>query len=89
MLLTLGVLENVMVRQVEREIRLHAALQRKQIIQLCASTLVVVETGMVSQVEREIRLHAALQHEHIIQLYGAFEDDRHVYLAQEFATGMS
>ncbi|KAK9834350.1 hypothetical protein WJX84_004182, partial [Apatococcus fuscideae] len=39
------------------------------------------------QVEREIRLHAALQHEHIIQLYGAFEDERHVYLAQEFATG--
>ncbi|KAK9861181.1 hypothetical protein WJX84_005607 [Apatococcus fuscideae] len=39
------------------------------------------------QVEREIRLHAALQHEHIIQLYGAFEDEKHVYLAQEFATG--
>lgn len=43
----------------------------------------------VQKVEREIRLHAALQHEHIIQLYGAFEDDRHVYLAQEFATGTS
>ncbi len=37
--------------------------------------------------EREVRLHASLQHDHIIQLYGAFEDDRHVYLAQEFATG--
>ena len=49
-----------------------------------------MQTGMkhaVWQVEREVRLHAALQHDHIIQLYGAFEDDRHVYLAQEFATG--
>ena len=48
----------------------------------------ILLTGMVAwQVEREVRLHASLQHDHIIQLYGAFEDDRHVYLAQEFATG--
>ncbi|KAK9815326.1 hypothetical protein WJX72_001838 [[Myrmecia] bisecta] len=39
------------------------------------------------QVEREIRIHAALQHENIIQLFAAFEDDQHVYMAQEYAAG--
>ena len=39
------------------------------------------------QVEREIRIHTALNHESIIQLYAAFEDDAHVYMAQEFAAG--
>ena len=39
------------------------------------------------QVEREIRLHSCLQHDSIISLYAAFEDDQHVYLAQEFAAG--
>ncbi len=39
------------------------------------------------QVEREIRLHSCLQHDSIISLYAAFEDDQHVYLAQEFASG--
>ena len=41
------------------------------------------------QVEREIRLHSCLQHDSIISLYAAFEDDQHVYLAQEFASGQA
>ena len=41
------------------------------------------------QVEREIRLHSCLQHDSIISLYAAFEDDQHVYLAQEFASGQT
>ena len=36
---------------------------------------------------REIEIHSHLQHEHIIQLYGAFEDNKHVYLVQEYASG--
>lgn len=39
------------------------------------------------QVAREIQIHSHLQHEHIIQLYGAFEDSKHVYLVQEYASG--
>ena len=39
--------------------------------------------------EREIRLHSCLQHDSIISLYAAFEDDQHVYLAQEFASGQT
>ena len=37
------------------------------------------------QVEREIRIHIALEHEHIIKLYSAFEDEKNVYMVQEFA----
>ncbi|MEW5298547.1 MAG: hypothetical protein WDW38_000717 [Sanguina aurantia] len=39
------------------------------------------------QVEREIRIHIALQHQHIIRLHVAFEDEKNVYMVQEFATG--
>ena len=35
--------------------------------------------------EREIRLHIALDHENIIKLYSAFEDEKNVYMVQEFA----
>jgi aurora kinase len=37
------------------------------------------------QVEREIRLHIALDHENIIKLYAAFEDEKNIYMVQEFA----
>lgn len=37
------------------------------------------------QVEREIRLHINLNHENIIRLFAAFEDEKHVYMVQEFA----
>jgi aurora kinase len=37
------------------------------------------------QVEREIRIHIALDHENIIKLYAAFEDEKNVYMVQEFA----
>lgn len=37
------------------------------------------------QVEREIRIHISLNHEYIIKLYAAFEDEKNVYLVQEFA----
>eukprot|EP00798_Chlamydomonas_sp_ICE-L_P023019 gene23019-30213_t len=37
------------------------------------------------QVEREIRIHIALEHENIIKLYAAFEDEKNVYMVQEFA----
>ena len=37
------------------------------------------------QVEREIRIHLALEHEQIIKLYCAFEDEKNVYLVQEYA----
>ncbi|KAG2490371.1 hypothetical protein HYH03_011173 [Edaphochlamys debaryana] len=37
------------------------------------------------QVEREVRLHINLRHENIIHLYAAFEDEKHVYMVQEFA----
>lgn len=39
------------------------------------------------QVEREIRIHISLQHENIIRLHVAFEDEKNVYMVQEFATG--
>lgn len=41
------------------------------------------------QVLREIRLHIALYHEHIINMYGAFEDEKYVYLVLEMANGVS
>ncbi|KAG2429645.1 hypothetical protein HXX76_010873 [Chlamydomonas incerta] len=37
------------------------------------------------QVEREVRLHINLHHENIIHLFAAFEDEKHVYMVQEFA----
>ena len=37
------------------------------------------------QVEREIRIHIVLDHENIIKLYAAFEDEKNVYMVQEFA----
>lgn len=37
--------------------------------------------------EREIRIHVTLKHENIIELFAAFEDEQHVYLAQEWAAG--
>lgn len=40
------------------------------------------------QVEREIRLHVSFKHENIINLHAAFEDQDHVFLVQEYATGM-
>ena len=39
------------------------------------------------QVEREIRLHIKLDHANIIKLYAAFEDDKNVYMVQEYAGG--
>eukprot|EP00951_Prasinocladus_malaysianus_P008429 scaffold61029_cov24-Prasinocladus_malaysianus.AAC.1 len=39
------------------------------------------------QVKREVDLHCSLSHPNIIDLYGAFEDDKHYYLVQEFAYG--
>jgi aurora kinase len=39
------------------------------------------------QVEREIRLHARLRHPSILQLHAAFEDDTHVFMVCEFASG--
>ncbi len=35
--------------------------------------------------EREVRLHINLRHENIIHLFAAFEDEKHVYMVQEFA----
>lgn len=35
--------------------------------------------------EREVRLHINLHHENIIHLFAAFEDEKHVYMVQEFA----
>ncbi len=37
------------------------------------------------QVEREIRIHIQLEHENVIRLYVAFEDEKNVYMVQEFA----
>jgi serine/threonine protein kinase len=37
------------------------------------------------QVEREIRIHIQLDHVNIIKLFAAFEDEKHVYMVQEFA----
>lgn len=37
--------------------------------------------------EREIRIHIQLDHEYIIRLYAAFEDEKNVYMVQEFAGG--
>uniref|UniRef100_A0A7S3VNV4 Protein kinase domain-containing protein n=1 Tax=Dunaliella tertiolecta TaxID=3047 RepID=A0A7S3VNV4_DUNTE len=39
------------------------------------------------QVEREMRIHIQLDHVNIIKLYAAFEDDKNVYMVQEFAGG--
>eukprot|EP00195_Chlamydomonas_chlamydogama_P004613 CAMPEP_0202918608 /NCGR_PEP_ID=MMETSP1392-20130828/73875_1 /ASSEMBLY_ACC=CAM_ASM_000868 /TAXON_ID=225041 /ORGANISM="Chlamydomonas chlamydogama, Strain SAG 11-48b" /LENGTH=478 /DNA_ID=CAMNT_0049611715 /DNA_START=294 /DNA_END=1727 /DNA_ORIENTATION=+ len=39
------------------------------------------------QVEREIRIHINLNHENIIKLFAAFEDEKNVYMVQEFAGG--
>ncbi|GAX80680.1 hypothetical protein CEUSTIGMA_g8115.t1 [Chlamydomonas eustigma] len=39
------------------------------------------------QVEREIRIHINMEHENIIRLYAAFEDEKNVYMVQEFAGG--
>ncbi len=39
------------------------------------------------QVEREIRIHVQLDHVNIIKLYAAFEDEKNVYMVQEFAGG--
>jgi len=36
-------------------------------------------------VEREIRIHIAMDHDHVIKLYSAFEDEKNVYMVQEFA----
>jgi serine/threonine protein kinase len=41
----------------------------------------------VVQVEREIRIHSRLQHANIVQLYASFEDNKYVYLVQEYAAG--
>ncbi|KAL6752713.1 kinase-like domain-containing protein [Haematococcus lacustris] len=39
------------------------------------------------QVEREIRIHIQLDHVNIIKLFVAFEDEKNVYMVQEFASG--
>jgi len=39
------------------------------------------------QVEREIRIHIQLDHVNIIKLFAAFEDEKNVYMVQEFAGG--
>lgn len=36
--------------------------------------------------EREIRIHIVQNHEYIIKLYAAFEDEKHVYMVQEYAS---
>ena len=35
--------------------------------------------------EREIRIHIVQNHQNIIKLYAAFEDEKHVYMVQEYA----
>lgn len=37
--------------------------------------------------EREIRIHIGLCHENIIKLFAAFEDEKNVYMVQEYAGG--
>lgn len=37
--------------------------------------------------EREIRIHIQLDHVNIIKLFAAFEDEKNVYMVQEFAGG--
>lgn len=36
--------------------------------------------------EREIRIHIAQNHDNIIKLFAAFEDEKHVYMVQEYAS---
>jgi serine/threonine protein kinase len=46
-----------------------------------------LKEAAVLQVEREIRIHSRLQHANIVQLYASFEDNKYVYLVQEYAAG--
>eukprot|EP00331_Platyophrya_macrostoma_P008449 CAMPEP_0176431400 /NCGR_PEP_ID=MMETSP0127-20121128/14795_1 /TAXON_ID=938130 /ORGANISM="Platyophrya macrostoma, Strain WH" /LENGTH=538 /DNA_ID=CAMNT_0017813411 /DNA_START=70 /DNA_END=1686 /DNA_ORIENTATION=- len=44
-------------------------------------------TEMVDQIKTEIKIMYSLQHDHIIKLYNHFEDDEHIYLVIEYASG--
>jgi serine/threonine protein kinase len=54
---------------------------------LVAATAVVYNLPCRYQVEREIRIHIQLDHVNIIKLYAAFEDEKNVYMVQEYAAG--
>ena len=43
----------------------------------------------VAQISREIRLHSGLVHEGVIAMYAAWKDSHHVYMAIEWAAGVS
>ena len=40
------------------------------------------------QVQREIEIHSQLIHPNIVNFYGAFEDDSHYYIVEEYADGV-
>lgn len=45
-------------------------------------------SGMIDQIKTEIKIMYSLQHEHIIKLFNHFEDDEHIYLIIEYASGV-
>ena len=44
-------------------------------------------SSLRAQLDREIEIHGRLTHPNIAQLHEVFEDDRAVYMVQEFVTG--